>query len=257
MNMMMVLFAVCGLLAGMLLLLELGRRIGIRRQTRDPEAFRDGSGPVQAAVFGLMGLLVAFTFSAAASRYDVRRKLIVDEANMIGTAYLRLDLLPASAQAKLREDFRSYLRSRLAVYQKLPDIKAARAELARAAALQNEIWQQAVVASKEAGSPAVPTLVLPMINQMIDITTTRTASLQMHQPFAVFVMLAVTVLGSSLLAGYSMASAKTRNWVHIFSFVLLLAAAVYVIVDLEYPRLGLIRVDPLDEVLVQTLRNMH
>src|SRR4051794_21066793 len=86
-------FVIVGLLAGTLLLLEVGRRIGHKRHNADPEDPSVGLGAVDGAVFGLMGLLIAFTFSAAATRFDARRALIVEEANAIGTSYLRLDLL--------------------------------------------------------------------------------------------------------------------------------------------------------------------
>src|SRR5512137_431463 len=125
-----------GLLVGMVLLLELGRHLGRRRQSKDEERARAGLGAVEGAVFALLGLLLAFTFSGAASRFDARRQLIVEEANAVGTAWLRLDLLPANAQPELRDLFRRYLDSRLAVYQKLPDFQAARAELSNASALQ-------------------------------------------------------------------------------------------------------------------------
>ena len=85
------LFAVF-LFLGMLLLLEAGRRIGIRRMANDAEGSRAGLGTVEGAVFGLLGLLIAFTFSGAASRFDTRRELIIEETNNIGTAYLRLVL---------------------------------------------------------------------------------------------------------------------------------------------------------------------
>jgi hypothetical protein len=91
-----VLLTTLALFLGMLLLLETGRRLGVRRLASDPEGARAGTGTVEGAVFALLGLLVAFTFSGAASRFDQRRDLIVEETNDIGTAYLRLDLLPAS-----------------------------------------------------------------------------------------------------------------------------------------------------------------
>jgi hypothetical protein len=121
-----------GLFFGMLLLLEIGRRIGLRRLATDSEGARQGFGVVEGAVFGLMGLLIAFTFSGAASRFDTRRQLVVEEANAIGTAYLRLDLLPPSTQAALRENFRRYVDARLEVYRKLPDMVAAMQELTNA-----------------------------------------------------------------------------------------------------------------------------
>ena len=92
-----------GLFLGMLLLLEVGRRIGIRRLTIDPEGARTGVGAIEGAVFALLGLLIAFTFSGAASRLDTRRQLIVEEANAIGTAYLRLDLLKGQARERLKK----------------------------------------------------------------------------------------------------------------------------------------------------------
>ena len=94
----------------MLILLEVGRRIGARRLAEDPMGAAAGVGTVEGAVFALFGLLIAFTFSGAAARFDTRRQLIIEETNAIGTAYLRLDLLPVDAQPGLREKFRRYVR---------------------------------------------------------------------------------------------------------------------------------------------------
>src|SRR5215218_3538314 len=107
----------------MLGLLEVGRRFGERRFARDAEHSRSG-GVMDGSVFGLLGLLLAFTFSGAASRFDDRRNLIVDEANAIGTAWLRIDLLPPSTQPAIRDGFRRYLDARLAAYRSLPDGEA-------------------------------------------------------------------------------------------------------------------------------------
>ena len=119
------------LFVGMVLLLEIGRRIGVRRIADDPEGAQVGIGAVNGAVFALLGLLIAFTFSGAATRFDERRNLIVQETNDIGTAYLRLDLLPPIAQPALRDLFRKYLDARLEIYRKLPDMAAAKESLAR------------------------------------------------------------------------------------------------------------------------------
>jgi hypothetical protein len=245
-----------GLFLGMLVLLEVGRRIGSRRAASDPEHATAGLGAVDGAVFGLMGLLVAFTFSGAATRFEARRQLIVEEANDIGTAYLRLDLLPPSAQPALRESFKRYVDSRLAVYRKMTDRAAALAALADSARLQREIWSQGVTACQAAASPATTTLLLSALNAMIDITTTRTMATQMHPPSIVFVMLFGLALASSLLAGYGMAPGKARSWLHMIGFAVVMALAVYVILDLEFPRLGLIRVDAFDQLLVDLRQSM-
>lgn len=242
-----------GLFVGMLVLQDAGHRLGLRRLARDPEGIRTGA--IDGAVFGLLGLLMAFTFSGAASRFDDRRHLVIEEANMIGTAWLRIELLPASAQPAVRDLFRRYLDSRLETYRKVPDMEAVRLELARSASLQNDIWAAAVAGSRASDTTAASMLLLPALNQMIDITTTRTMVAEIHPPPVMFVMLAAIALMSALVAGYGMAG-KTRNWIHIVAFASAVAATVYVIFDMEYPRLGLIRVDAIDHVLVDLRRSM-
>jgi hypothetical protein len=153
-------FLVLGLIvfASILLMVELGRRSGIRGQKQGLEGATRGTGVTDAAVFGLMGLLIAFTFSGAASRFDARRQLIVQEANSIGTAYLRIDLLPANSQVPLREKFRRYVDARLTIHRTIPNVTAATAELQSALTLQREIWVQAVSGCRKTSSPAVMTL---------------------------------------------------------------------------------------------------
>src|SRR4051794_26727449 len=97
---------IVGFAAAMMLTLELGYRVGRWRRSSNPIQSPMSTAALEASVFGLMGLLIAFTFYGAATRFDARRILIVHEANAIGTAYLRLDLLPAEAQPKLRDSFR-------------------------------------------------------------------------------------------------------------------------------------------------------
>lgn len=246
-----------GLMLGMLVLLEIGRWIGNRRLREDAEGARAGTGTVEGAVFALLGLLIAFTFSGATSRFDARRDLIVKETNAIGTAYLRLDLLPASAQPALRDLFRRYVDSRLETYRKLPDLEAVKAELARSVALQGEIWNRAVAAGRSDNAPPPATmLLLPALNDMIDITTTRTMAARMHPPLIIFAMLFGLALAAALLAGYGMAGGRSRNWLHMIGFATVMAVAVYVILDIEFPRLGLIRVDAFDQALVELRASM-
>ena len=97
--------ATAGLFVAMLLASEVGRRIGVARLARDPEGLAKGAGAAEAAVFGFLGLYVAFTFAGAGSRFEDRRHLIAAEANAIDTAYLRVDLLPADAQPEIRGCF--------------------------------------------------------------------------------------------------------------------------------------------------------
>ncbi|HYI97562.1 MAG TPA: hypothetical protein VEX68_28750, partial [Bryobacteraceae bacterium] len=239
-------------------LLEIGRRIGIRRRSEDPDGATAGLGAVDGAIFGLMGLLLAFTFSAATSRLDKRRDLIVQEANDIGTAYLRLDVLPAERQPALRDLFRRYVDSRLAVYRALPNVEAAQAKLKESQQIQGEIWTQAVAATKNVEGNSIPatTLVLSSLNQMIDVTTTRTVAMQTHTPPIIFVLLAVMVLAAALLSGFGMAGGKVRSLLHMIAFPLLMTIIIYVIIDIEYPRIGFIRLERFDSLLVDVRESM-
>ncbi len=246
---------ICALIAGILLAIELGHRIALRRHTCHPTAPRGINSTIEAAVFGLMGLLIGFTFYGAGSRFDARRNLIVREANAISTAYLRIDLLPAESQPQIRDDFRTYLQSRLAIYHNVPDVKAVRAAIDYSTLVQEKMWKNVVTATKASG-PADKSLLLASVNETIDITTDRTVALMTHPPSEIFVMLAMTVLTCSVLSGYTMAASPVRDWVSRITFAVVVGIALYVTVDYEFPRIGLIRIDPVDQVLVDTLKEM-
>ena len=246
---------VLGMVGGTICMLEFGRRLGARRLASDPEA---GTGTIDGAVFGLMGLLIAFTFSGAAARFDSRRTMIVEEANSIGTAWLRLDLLLGGSQPPLREKFRQYTDARIAAFGKIPDMAAMKAELARAASLQTDIWTQAVTACRDSGSQPATMLLLPALNQMFDVATSRTAGIQMHPPMIIYAMLGLLLLAGSLLAGYGLGLGvgRLRVWFHGLSFVLAMTLTAYVILDFEFPRVGIIRIQGFERVLVDLRQSM-
>jgi hypothetical protein len=245
------------LFVGILAALWLGRWVGRRAFAQHSPTPAPSIGSLESAVFALLALLIAFTFSGALSRFDLRRSQVVDEANAIGTAYLRVDLLAASAQPRLRETFRSYVDARIATYRKLPDLQAAKVELERSQELQAEIWRQAIDATRQPGShPSAAILVMPALNQMFDITTVRIAATQMHPPSIIYAMLVGLALAAALLAGYQSAHEKAIDWIHQLGFATIVAFTVYVILDLEHPRLGLIRMDAIDQVLVNVRAGM-
>lgn len=239
-----------GLFAGMLLCLDVGYRLGCRASHRQTSS-HEGIGALEAAVYALLGLLLGFTFAGATSRFDAHRQLIVKEANAIGTAYLRLDELPAEAQPEMRRLFRDYLDARLRMQASLPDLKAAGREMERSAQLEREIWARAVASSRLDPSQNAARLLLPALNQMFDVTAERSVAFQAHLPPLIFYLLMFIALMSSLLAGYSMAKRKSRSLLHMFLFAACISATIYAVTDLEYPRVGLIRVDAADSALLQ------
>jgi hypothetical protein len=250
-----VLLFLLGLSLAMVLSLKLGRRTGRRRlESEGPDA-ESGLGPLEGAIFGLLGLLVAFTFSGAASRFEVRRQLIVQEANAIATAYLRLDLLPEASQPALRADFRNYLDARIRGYQALPDITRAQGDFAQAAVLQASLWHKAVAAT-HGGDAQASRLFLPALNDVFDVATAREVAVANHVPSVILGMLSVLALLCSFLAGSATAKSPQVGLVHSLAFPLIFVITLYVILDLEYPSAGLIRLDFVHQVLFDVRRSM-
>ena len=234
----------------------LGHHLGARRAARYPDDHTEGTAAVEATLFALLGLLVAFTFSGANDRLDARRKLIVEEANAIGTAYLRLDLVPEAAQPLLRDEFRRYVDARMAFYRKLLDFRAASAEPRRATDLQDQIWKDALAAAGETGDARATLLLAPAINAMIDVTTARDAALLTHVPFAIFFLLGALSLACAFFAGLGMSKNKRPSRLHMFMFASIMAVTAYVILNLEFPRAGFVRLGPIDALLAQVRASM-
>jgi hypothetical protein len=136
-------------------------------------------------------------------------------------------------------------------------VKAAQQELARSAELQQEIWNQAMAATQLPGArPQAMVLLMPALNDMFDITTTRIAATQLHPPGIIYAMLIALSLVAGLLAGYQSAGEKGYAWIHKIAFATIVALTVYVILDVEYPRLGFVRIDAIDHLLVDVRAGM-
>jgi hypothetical protein len=234
----------------MIIMLLLGRRL------RGKHSDATISAPTEGAVFALFGLLLAFTFSGAIARFDDHRKLIVEEANDINTAYRRLDLLPAAAQPALRQDFHKYAAIREHRFDEVPDnplsIKAAE-DTER---FQDQIWSSSLAAATSPGAnPDAAKLLLPALNSMIDITATRKNAFNMHPPAIIFLLLYVFGAACAYMAGYSMEPGK-HHWLYTLSLALTVTLTVYATLEVEYPRRGLIRLTTQNEVFTDLINSM-
>ncbi len=246
-----------GIFLSLVLFMELGRKWGRVRMSVDDKGARAGVGGVEAAIYGLFGLLLAFSFSGAAGRFDQRRHLIVEEANDIGTAYLRLDLLPASFQEQIRPLFRAYLNKRLEAYQHVEEFPVAHQMFGEAEAIGGQIWRLAVAGCRQEERPSCTMLLLPALNATFDIANARLMATREHPPAFIFWMLIFLGLVCSLMAGFAMAEAKQRNLLYSLGFALIIAVTCYLILDLEYPRLGFLKVESYDEALRRLLEGMR
>jgi hypothetical protein len=214
------------------------------------------SAPTEGAVFALFGLLLAFTFSGAVSRFDDHRKLIVEEANDIDTAYLRLDLLPAASQPELRQDLREYAAIRQHRFDEVPESPQSIEAAEKTEWLQRQIWSRSLAAGTSLGAnPDANKLLLPALNAMIDITAARKNAFNMHPPAIIFLLLYVFSAACAYMAGYSMEVGK-HHWLYTLSLALTVTLTVYATLEVEYPRRGLIRLTTQNEVFPDLIKSM-
>lgn len=256
-NLLMACFAL-GLFPAFMLAAEVGRRRGLAYLARDPEGLPKGTGAAEASVYAVIGLILAFSFSGADARFENRRHLIMSETNAIGTAYMQLDLLPEPARSEVRKDFLLYLDSRIATYRGTYDRAAIDAQLQRSAEIKDRIWKKSVASTLDRGShPNASALLLPTLREMFDIATTRWLALTDHPPIAIFLLLTGMNMVGALLSGFATSVNKRRPWFYIWILAAVLSVTQYVIVDLEFPRAGLIRLDSADQYLVELRRSLR
>ena len=205
---------------------------------------------LEGATFALVGLLFAFTFASAASRFDARRALIVEEANAIGTAKLRVDLVPADARGPLLDAFDRYIAARLETGAASTDAAAYARAYARAEAIQKEIWSMAIEAGRRPDAPpAVNQQLIPALNAVFDIAATRAMALAARIPAIVPLSLWFAIVVATGVAGRSSRSGGRVQWLTVAGYAVTVTISLYLIIDFEYPRAGMIRVDDFDALL--------
>jgi hypothetical protein len=201
----------CGV---MLLVQEWGRRLGERHRDRDSGSEKSSPGATEGAVFALLGLFLAFTFSGAGARFDTRRQLVAQEANAIGSAWQLISILPENRQAEMRQLMREYLDARLQTSRLYSDRKAQRAANQKTTELQQRLWSTATAAAKESGQVPQFTLVLPALGNMFDLAASRMAVTRLHPPPVLYITLVFLALVSAVFVGYGMAGKKVRSLAH-------------------------------------------
>lgn len=233
-----------GLFFGMLICFEVGIRTG--RRTAGGEVGESGMSVIEAAIVGLLGLLLAFVLFSAMTRYDTRRQLAIDEANAIGIAYLRVDLLP-TGQAEVRRLFRDYLEARIDVYAHVSAAERQR-RIIKAAMVRRNIWTHAVEATRSDSTENTAQVVLPAISDMITVTTARTLALRTRTPTLILVALCLVAAISAWITGYSV-SRGPRSVAHMLAYAACVSLTVYTVLDLDNPREGMIHLNAAEQLL--------
>jgi hypothetical protein len=219
---------------------EVGFRVGYKARGRVDEFMRARTTIFESAILGVLGLLMAFTMSMAVARFETRRQLVIDEANAIGTTWLRSKMIPAPGNVEFAGLIRQYVGSRLIYSTKssLEDLPRLRAQGAQ---LQSQLWSVATGwAIKDRSVNA--SLLLQSLNQSIDLEATRWTTFWGHVPPSVICLNAVIAMLAAGMLGYGFGLIGKR---HIASIVLLavsITGVLGVIVDLDRPWQGFIKV---------------
>jgi hypothetical protein len=232
-----------------------GRRIGARVRARNwAQEVVPGSEHIsmlQGALLALLGLLLGFSFSAASSRFAERQQLVVREANAMGTAFLRLDLLQPADRAPLQDLLRTYAQSRMQLATSSPDSTAAWNTALEAT--QRHIWAAAVPAVQQHPDTIRP--VLDPLNDMFDLHAERKAVAERHLPTEVLVVLALSAFTTLFVIGFGTTLTNDRFPIFSIALALLIALALWATIDLDYPRRGFIRLDP--QPLIDVVASMQ
>ena len=203
-------------------------------------------GSIEGSMLGAMALLLGFTFSIAISKFETRRQITVDEANDIGTAILRCDMYPDSVRNPLRADFKEYIEARIAYYAVGDNEEKIKQEIAKASEISGRIWKRVAIQAQNRENIAVTAQMIPAVNAMIDIVTTRDASRISRVPRLVLFVLLALVLISSFVLG-SDYNGKKRNRILIFSYALAMTLTLDLITELDRPREGLINLNAIEK----------
>lgn len=232
------------LFACMLIATEVGCWAALRLKKNVTPAYQLQVESAQNALLGLVALLIAFTFSMALQRFESRSDAVVDEANAIGTAYLRTYLLPKELQPEIRLAFRHYVDLRVkASTTALNKTSEREALLIEANVALNDLWLQSMKIIPANPSPATYGLYIQSLNEMIDSYGHRTAIIARHVPETVLGLLAIVFTVTSLVIGFNAGIAQLRVSKISYLKIFLIVTLVYVILDLDHPRQGLIQVD--------------
>jgi hypothetical protein len=211
-------------------------------QAREDEQTHSQWNAIQGALLGLLGLLLGFSASMAEARLSARRELILTEANAIGTAYLRADLLEDRASAeRYRRALRDYVDERLAFYDAGSDSAAEDRASQRATEIQAEVWALVVANASSSRAPDIAALVVESANAVIDAEGARHASLRAHLPASLLWLVVVVAIAAIGASSYAWGHTGKRSLVAVWVLPILIGLAFSVILDLDSPRVGLVR----------------
>ena len=245
---------VIALLLFILMLLSsfLGKQTGnyIRKKNNSEEKL-----PETSALIALLFFLLAFTFGMSGDRYDSRRKIVIEEANNIGTAILRSDLYPDSTRTLFRKDFKQYVETRISYYQAGADVNGILKADSLSQVISSKLWKRASQLSRDPANLAATQQMIPALNDMIDVTTSRLAGEKAKVPQSILVMLFSLAMISSFYSGYSEGRKGKMDWLVQIGFCLLVSLVILFTIDMDRPRRGFVNLDVPNQTIIDLRKN--
>jgi hypothetical protein len=240
------------LFAGMIIIYFLANRLA--KLPSFSKFVDDTINPIEGSLLGLLALLLAFTFGMSASRYETRRAVMLSEANNIGTVILRCDLYPDTTRNKLRTHLKEYVEARIAYFQAGTDDTKERNAIQTTEKWDGMIWSTVAEASKVKDNLVASNQMVPALNAMIDIVTTRNAEKNATVPDSILWLLFLLCIISSFILGFQKSTSRNPYIISIV-FALMVCACIQVIIDLDRPRQGFINMQGTNQFIVD-LRKM-
>ena len=233
---------------------EVGFRVGLRHFRRPDIKRRQGQvGTLEGALLGMLGLLLGFTFAMAVARYDARRQHVLDEANAIGTTWLRAAFLSPTRCEEVRSLLRDYVQARLDLFAPAATEENRKTAPARSEVDKAELWKIATTAAQEVPSPTIA-LFVESLNEMIDLDAKRVSGDHNHVPSSVWFLLMIVSATVCWCTGYATGvSAGERLGISLILLPLLVTVVITIVADLDRPRQGLITISQESMLQVQAL----
>jgi hypothetical protein len=192
------------------------------------------------ATLGLLAFILAFTFGMAASRFDARKQLLLDEVNAIGTAFLRTDFLPEPQRAATRKLLKQYVDIRVEAARhpgKLPQA------VVDSEALQERLWSQVAALAPQNSASILLGLYIQSLNEVIDLHSKRiTVAFQYHIPGIIWLILYFVTILAMVAVGYQFGFTGTKSFVMVLVLALSFSAVIFLIADLDRSSQGLLKV---------------
>ncbi|WP_194851195.1 bestrophin-like domain [Nonlabens antarcticus] len=232
-----------GLFIAIILANEIGIYFGEKFERKTDEDAKSQSSSIQGGIIGMLALIIGFTFSMSVARYDNRAAAEVAEANAIGTTMLRTELLPGPDDRAADSLMSLYIDHRVeSVKTDVTDEKIRKQQLDRTSDLQSQIWRVGIRAAEKAPNPVTTGYFVTSVNDMIDAQGKRNDILQRSVPATIYYLMFVIFIFASVLTGYVSGLGKRNPRVPAIIMGFLISLMIFVIIDLDRPRRGMIAV---------------